>query len=287
MNVEVANRLQQLRKAKGLSQEELANILGLSRQAVSKWERAETSPDTDNLICLAKLYNISIDKLLDTGESLDEIKERIAQERIDEISNEAKEDIQEDEQKENEIEENSNNDFNVCYKNENEEIVVRKASQQTLTPEEEELQKKTDNISGRVLLALIGIGIFAYILTAKALNDWSIGWEFPVISIFIWNIFNGLYSDRALSVISFVFVLVFELVALRDIVFSSAGLNLACKIVLYIVLITLLIYSFVAIILLIVHMSKNSKESEIIYFKEKINELNDKHFKDFERLSKK
>ena len=59
MNIEIANRLAKLRKEKGYSQEELAEKLGLSRQAVSKWERAESSPDTDNLICLAKLYNVS------------------------------------------------------------------------------------------------------------------------------------------------------------------------------------------------------------------------------------
>jgi transcriptional regulator with XRE-family HTH domain len=64
MNVEIANRLVALRKEKGLSQEELAARLGLSRQAVSKWERAESSPDTDNLIALAALYNVSLDELL-------------------------------------------------------------------------------------------------------------------------------------------------------------------------------------------------------------------------------
>ena len=53
MNIEIANRLVQLRKQNHLSQEELAAKLGLSRQAVSKWERAEASPDTDNLILLA------------------------------------------------------------------------------------------------------------------------------------------------------------------------------------------------------------------------------------------
>ena len=75
MNIEIANRLQKLRKEKGFSKEELADALGISRQAVSKWERAEASPDTDNLICLAKLYNVSLDSLLDTDETIEELKE--------------------------------------------------------------------------------------------------------------------------------------------------------------------------------------------------------------------
>lgn len=64
MNIEIANRLAALRKASALSQEQLADKLGISRQAISKWERAESSPDTDNLIALAKLYGVSLDELL-------------------------------------------------------------------------------------------------------------------------------------------------------------------------------------------------------------------------------
>lgn len=64
MNLEIASRLVALRKENNLSQEALAEKLGISRQAVSKWERAEASPDTDNLIALAKLYHVSLDELL-------------------------------------------------------------------------------------------------------------------------------------------------------------------------------------------------------------------------------
>jgi len=64
MNIEVANRLYQYRKQMGISQEELAEKIGVSRQAVSKWERAEASPDTDNLIELAKVYGLTLDELL-------------------------------------------------------------------------------------------------------------------------------------------------------------------------------------------------------------------------------
>lgn len=64
MNLEIASRLVALRKENNLSQEALAEKLGISRQAVSKWERAEASPDTDNLIALARLYHVSLDELL-------------------------------------------------------------------------------------------------------------------------------------------------------------------------------------------------------------------------------
>lgn len=64
MNVEIAQRLASRRKRAGLSQEALAARLGVSRQAVSKWERSESSPDTDNLIALAQLYGVSLDELL-------------------------------------------------------------------------------------------------------------------------------------------------------------------------------------------------------------------------------
>ncbi|MDR0937210.1 MAG: helix-turn-helix domain-containing protein [Oscillospiraceae bacterium] len=70
MNIEVANRLVQLRKQCGYSQEDLAEKLGVSRQAVSKWERAESSPDTDNLIRLARLYRVSLDNLLNITDEL-------------------------------------------------------------------------------------------------------------------------------------------------------------------------------------------------------------------------
>lgn len=64
MNIDMAKRLVDRRRAAGLSQEGLAAELGVSRQAISKWERSESSPDTDNLIALAQLYGVSLDELL-------------------------------------------------------------------------------------------------------------------------------------------------------------------------------------------------------------------------------
>lgn len=73
MNIATANRLLELRKMNGYSQDVLAEKIGVSRQAVSKWERAESSPDTDNLIALAELYGITLDDLLNTTKDVVEI----------------------------------------------------------------------------------------------------------------------------------------------------------------------------------------------------------------------
>ncbi len=61
----LGNKLQILRKQKGLSQEQLANRLGVSRQAVSKWELDATLPDTENIIKLKNIFDVSFDYLLD------------------------------------------------------------------------------------------------------------------------------------------------------------------------------------------------------------------------------
>ncbi len=50
----------------GYSQEVLAEKLGVSRQSISKWERAESSPEIDNLMALAKIYGMTVDELLNT-----------------------------------------------------------------------------------------------------------------------------------------------------------------------------------------------------------------------------
>lgn len=82
MNIDIASRLYELRKKNNYSQEELAEKIGVSRQAVSKWERAEASPDTDNLILLSKIYNISMDELLSTEEPVESRPQIKTQEQL-------------------------------------------------------------------------------------------------------------------------------------------------------------------------------------------------------------
>lgn len=126
MNIEIANRLVKLRKKHGLSQEELADKLGISRQAVSKWERAESSPDTDNLICLAKLYGVSLDELLDCDTDIDDI--------ADEKRREQKE--KKEEKKEGTV-----------YKDKNTTVNIENGTIHILTDDEEVVLNVADGIS--------------------------------------------------------------------------------------------------------------------------------------------
>lgn len=91
MNVEIAQRLAELRRERGFSQEDLATQLGLSRQAVSKWERAESAPDMGNLIALADLYEVTIDELLRVSPEVEEDMRYEARERAESVEAEAAE----------------------------------------------------------------------------------------------------------------------------------------------------------------------------------------------------
>lgn len=65
-------KIQSLRKQQGLSQEELADKLGISRQAVSKWEAEQSVPEPDNLLQLSSIFVVSTDMLIDEGRGMDE-----------------------------------------------------------------------------------------------------------------------------------------------------------------------------------------------------------------------
>ena len=59
-----SDNLQVLRKRNNMTQEQLAEQLEVSRQAVSKWENGTSDPSTSNLIALAKLFDLSAEELL-------------------------------------------------------------------------------------------------------------------------------------------------------------------------------------------------------------------------------
>ena len=74
----IAQNLKRFRKDKNLTQEEVAEMLGVSPQSVSKWERGDTMPDITLLPALANLYNVSVDTLI----GMDKINDRQARNAI-------------------------------------------------------------------------------------------------------------------------------------------------------------------------------------------------------------
>ena len=70
MRMEFNEKLQELRKQKGLTQEELAEKLYVSRTAVSKWESGRGYPNIDSLKAIAKFFSVTVDELLSTNEVL-------------------------------------------------------------------------------------------------------------------------------------------------------------------------------------------------------------------------
>ena len=78
-------KIYELRKKEGLSQEALAEKLGVSRQSVSKWETGEATPEVSKLLSLSKLFGVTTDYLLD-DESAEKLQEAEAEEEKEELS---------------------------------------------------------------------------------------------------------------------------------------------------------------------------------------------------------
>lgn len=70
----IADRIQSLRKTKGISQEQLADVVGVSRQAVSKWESEQTIPDLDKVVTMSEYFGVTTDYLLKGIEPIKEEK---------------------------------------------------------------------------------------------------------------------------------------------------------------------------------------------------------------------
>ena len=68
--MEFNEKIQELRKQKGLTQEELASVLFVSRTAISKWESGRGYPNIDSLKAIAKFFEVTIDELLSSNELL-------------------------------------------------------------------------------------------------------------------------------------------------------------------------------------------------------------------------
>lgn len=80
-------KLIKLRKAAGLSQEELGNRLDVARQTISKWELGETTPEMDKLVELSNLFNVSMDEMAKETEIPEVIARELDHKKIESVYN--------------------------------------------------------------------------------------------------------------------------------------------------------------------------------------------------------
>jgi len=181
MNIEIANRLQKLRKENGYSQEELADKLGISRQAVSKWERAESSPDTDNLIILARLYNMSLDELLYDNETNDEIRERT---------------MDKEEDKKDEIKADSNSIS--LTDDEGQTVKIEGGHVKFINPDgtEEKLNKKQTIALSIIDGVIFLLTLTGYFIWSFCFNAWYVSWVLWVAMPAIMSIFEAIFKKQ-------------------------------------------------------------------------------------------
>lgn len=97
--MEFNNRLYKLRKQSGMSQEELANRLNVSRQTISKWEVGDSTPDLEKLVAISDLFHISLDELV-SGKGLSKNDE---EEKNDDKKNESNDSANEDEKNKTDV----------------------------------------------------------------------------------------------------------------------------------------------------------------------------------------
>ena len=67
--MEIGIKINQLRKLSGMTQEQLAEKLNVSRQTISKWESDSTSPDLESIVKISRIFHVSLDDLLKEGEA--------------------------------------------------------------------------------------------------------------------------------------------------------------------------------------------------------------------------
>ena len=199
MNIEIANRLVELRKKAGLSQEELAEKIGLSRQAVSKWERAEASPDTDNLICLAKIYGVSLDDLLNTDQKVEDIASE-TKER--EESKEKGKDEEEKEDAQNKKDSVHISINGVHVKNGDEEIKIDRSGVHVhgVDCDDDDDDEDDDDAHENALYGIISsgtlflVGLIAYIIVGLLWTEnnigWAMGWTFILDGLWLASFFQ-------------------------------------------------------------------------------------------------
>ena len=150
-----------LRKASNLSQEELAERINVSRQAISKWERGEAYPDIENLIALSRLFGVTLDFLVNGTESSAEPQQDTDQKVKIEIGNAVRIEINDDEDTDDDDDDENDDDDD---ENDDDPAIIESKKRFRLWYE----------LPYPILITI------AYLLWGFLGNGWAIGWTMYV-----------------------------------------------------------------------------------------------------------
>ena len=141
-----------LRKEKGMTQAELAEALGVTNKAVSKWETGEAMPETGQLVPLSRIFGVTVDELLN-GERVAEPAEEIPEEHAE-------------------------------YKEPDNEILADEIKKHLFTRGRDDEKTLLEVICGAVCAAIMGLGTLSYLLLGLLAGLWSSTWViFPVCGL--------------------------------------------------------------------------------------------------------
>ena len=158
----IGEKLKELRLKNKMSQEELANKLGVTRQAVSKWEQNLALPDTNNLISIAKIFNVKVDELVNYNTELSNDNTN-----VDDIKNN---------------DNSSNNNETNLDKNENKEIEDVKNT---------EIYKILSSVTFLIcLIIFILVGMYAP-------NGWNYSWIIWLLFPTFLSLFESIKRKKA------------------------------------------------------------------------------------------
>ncbi len=196
MDLFTGKKIADLRKFHSLSQEALAEKLGVSRQAVSKWERGEASPDMDNLVALAGIFGIGLDDLLGdkkAAELLFAAEEKTPQPTVAEtpetleipaVAPETQPEETAPAAGEKESEPTEKKKKKTLVKKGAEKIKKRREAKKDLPRYRPELADKLKKIPVFILIPVL------YVVTGILFHTWHPGWLsillIPVYYMFIW-----------------------------------------------------------------------------------------------------
>ena len=148
--------LYSLRKEKGMTQAQLAELLGVTNKAVSKWETGEAMPETSLLLPLSRIFDVTVDELL-------EGKRNIDNDNAKEIENQ-------------QVNKNTSQEYTFKDKDEDKELIDEYIKRHMFTRGKDDEKTTLEKIGALVCTCVFSLGLITYLILGVVANLWTPYW---------------------------------------------------------------------------------------------------------------